>query len=246
MGNVKLKHILILLTLLILIIVFGCYNSLEPSQGNNPKSIFGNLKIGNVSYYICFEGDNYYDSTNTSYHYTGDTLIVKVIDENANGFLISGEYTKGSTLIVNIKNGVLDSTLYSAYTKSEFYVNIKNDSLIIQSPQDTDTYLSTILFGDIFPFYTYKLPLTQITTNKVVIRGWKTSFPYCECDKEGYIENLNVLNNIYSRANVIVADSPMGFDAPGKTFIYSKECGIIRTYTVSWWTKKGMGWDLLK
>jgi hypothetical protein len=241
--DIKLIHIIMVVMLITLIIVSGCDNSIEPLPG---KSIFGNLEVGNVSYYVGFEGEDYFDSTNINFHYTEDTLIVKVLDLDSNGFLIGVQYTEGSTLIQRIKSGEFDSRSHLPITESEFYVNIKNDSLIIQPPHESEAFKYTILFGDISIYYTYKLPLSQITTNKIKIRGWKTSVPYCECDSEGYIENFKILNNKYSYVNAIVDDSPMGYDASGKTFIYSQQYGIVRTYDVSWWFKTGTGWDFLK
>jgi hypothetical protein len=241
------KIFFILLTVsLIHIYIFACFQKKNPldSDVNIQGSIFSNLNVGKISYYVKFEGEDYHDPNNINFHYIKDTLRVEIINKDERGFLIDAKYTDGSTIFEKIKNGELDSSRYLPLTSCNFYADIKDDSLMIICLPDTE-YVNSILLGRIYSASPYKLSLKPIEKNKVEIRGWKTSFPYCECYNEGYTVNFRLLDNFYTRLNVIVDDKPMSRDGNGETIIYSKEAGIVRHYYTSWWINNGFGWDLL-
>jgi hypothetical protein len=191
-----------------------------------------------MSKYVLFHGNDYRNPNDTTYEYKNDTLIVEVTAVDDHGFTISEYLAPGSESLDDTgymsANGILFPDSVFVYR-----FKIENDTLILDSSGRDYSELRLV--------WMYGSPLTlgDIDDTLVSMKGWKTSFGYCECYRQGYVVNYRLLGNRYSRLNVIVNDVPMQVDAGGHAFVYSRRSGIVRCYTTNWWTNTGIGWDLL-
>ena len=231
--------------LLIFMLQHGSHGIISPHSQSTVRSVFGNLSVGDSSYYIAFRAENYSDPKNLEFRYLEDTLAVEVRSRGQKGFLICERYTDGSSIMRRIQSGETDTSKYMPHTASKFYAKYVDDVLFFSSFSDS-ALTNSLLVGSLFPNFAIKLPLADITTEKVSIRGWKTSFPYCECYNEGYATDFELLGNWYERLNVIVDDRGMVLDGVGQTWIYSREAGVVRAYYTSGMVQTSCGWDLLR
>ena len=84
---------------------------------------FENLAIGQKSYYINFKSKNPTLDSDTAFKATTDTILLKVIDKNENGFLIREEWL--NTLIL----------------PAQYYFKIQGDTLIVK-PATNQTHFN--------------------------------------------------------------------------------------------------------
>lgn len=206
-----------------------CYVHYE-SGGKNIN--FQQLAVGQSARYLGLLGEKYYMASTDDYGYTDDTLVLTIVAQDANGFKVAEAlHYQG-----DVDNGIADkdSTYY-------YYFQVQSDTLQIMpfGPGQVKSRIFTYFLRQ------QGLPLKTITGQKVVITGWKTSLPYCECRQEGYAENYGLFGVAYDTLNVLVDNSFMAVDGPGQTYVYSAASGIVRFSTYSWWTQSGYGWDLL-
>ncbi len=192
------------------------------------------LEVGQKFKYVLLLGEKYSSQNHYDFVYTGDTLELEVLDfEIPNKYLISERITAYSNMMVN------DDSYYWDNKNDVYHYNwiVQNDSLYFKNLNVNNSSLGSRLL------VSSKLSLTEFDKTEVDIIGWKTSFQYYEGDIELYSRNFTLFNNYYDRLNVYLNNSPMASDGNGRTIIYSKEHGIIKTSTYSWWTGKGLGWD---
>ena len=224
-----------LLIVFLAAILAGCHLLVDPDDG--PTSAgnrinFSNLKVGQESRYLYLAGDNYRDQATNDFHYTGDTLVVRITAVTDSGFLVEEFITPGSPIRnTGQSNEWLDST---------FPYLLKADAGLLRVVPFEREWLETKLFPG-----TDALALSPIPDPQIGINGWKTTAPYCECYHQGYAQNVEILGHNYPRLNVVVDDRFMQVDGPGTTYLYSAEDGMVRSTQVSWWTGTGQGWDLL-
>ncbi len=194
------------------------------------------FEIGQKFKYVLLKGENYSVPNNSDFVYTGDTLELEVLDIINNKYLISEKITPFSNMMVSNEE-------YYWGSKDAVYRNnwtVKNDSLNFDYSGNNNTshlLLSTSLFNE------DALPLKEFDEREVEITGWKTSFRYAEGDFNLYARNFTLFEKYYDRLNIYLNNSPMASDGAGRTIIYGKKYGIIRTSTYSWWTDTGIGWD---
>lgn len=189
--------------------------------------------VGQVSQYLGLSGEMYYTNDYDQYEYSDDTLRLEIVGKDNNGYKVAEtlHYVDEVHSWLDVEK---DSTYY-------YYLQISNDTLHLVSIGYP--YLRSRIFS--YEVSGQGLPLKAITSPKVDILGWKTSFPYCECLQQGYTEHYTLFGQEYGRLNVIVENSPMAVDGAGSTYVFSKAFGIVRFSTYSWWTQSGYGWDLL-
>jgi len=211
---------------------FCGFSETDPIPNPGPIS-FENLAIGQTSKYLGLWGEDYYNDNNDIFGYTDDTLELKIVGQDAQGFKVRESFHYVGDVVDWLKPDK-DSVYY-------YYLEIVNDTLRIH-PGQANNFLSRI-----FAYHTSKsgLPVANITSPKIEITGWKTAMTYCECRRTGFAENYSLFGQNYPLLNVVVENSPMSFDGNGETYVYSKSDGIIRFSTYSWWTQSGIGWDLL-
>jgi hypothetical protein len=222
----KLQPLIIAFATCALVATSACRKEKDPvtNQPVNSTHIdFNHLEVGQKNHYLEMLGENYSSNNDSSFVYTDDTLSMEIIGEDALGFKV-------------------EERLHAS--KDEvfvYHIQVVNDSLkIIPGP---DPLLQSRIFG--YSYNSKGLPLMDISSPLLEIKGWKTSLSYCECYQSGYFENTSILNQPYNRLNVIVNNSPMAVDGNGETFVFSAEHGIVRFATYSWWTQSGFGWDLI-
>ncbi|MCB0651938.1 MAG: hypothetical protein KDC85_11740 [Saprospiraceae bacterium] len=221
-----------------LISLFSCTNltteTPEPENQNqvyNENPIrFSALEVGQKSAYVMLIGSNYSDSLNfDDFYYFNDTLIVEIISEDENGFLVEEYTTPGSVPLYNMSD-----------TTYQYYLKVENDLLKVYHPDAQYGILSYLFWHSVD-----SLDLTPFTNQEIQIKGWKTSLEYCECDHFGYVQNYELFGMTYDYLNVSVRDFFMAVDGDGTTFVYSNTDGLVRTTSYSWWGQTGTGWDLL-
>ena len=227
--------------LLVLTTIFSACSDddlIEEEECRTPSNHidFTNPAEGQTSSYLLLTGEQYFDDNNNfSFEYTGDTLILTVESITSDGILIKEELSEGSTGEA-LSSWILDIDLPHYITAV-----IDNDS--IQFFPEVAINPASLLFGG--HVYNDKLPLTNITENETTIEGWKNGLGYCECDREGFVTDTNLLGYDYERLNIAIRNAEMQVDGPGHTYVYSANEGIVRYSIYSWWSSTGIGWDRL-
>ncbi len=229
------RHLLLFLLLATTLFIAGCCkdDDADPLTGNPIQ--FDHPAVGQSSRYLVLTGENYFSSSNDDYAYANDTLILTIVSEDPNGFRVKEEMHYLDSVHV-----VLDYEKDSVYY---YYLKVEDDSLRVR-PVGTG-YVHSRIFSGSFWYHNAGLPLQKTDAASVEILGWKTSFPYCECRKEGLAAQFDLFGVTYQNLNVIRDDSPMMLDGPGNTYVYTAGYGIVRFTEANWWTQSGYGWDLL-
>ena len=241
------KHIrsFLLFAIPVALFVFSCRkeNPPGPTGPTGPPAAglirFDSMAVGQISKYIGLTGEDYYTSNNDNYQYVDDTLVLEIVAQDANGFLVAESLHYVGDIYPWI--GEHPDSVY------HYYLEVKDDTLKakkVPSPSQWP-YPDSRIFSFRTAMNDGGLPLAQITSPKVDILGWKTSLGYCECRREAYTEDYTLFGVDYPPLNVIVENSAMAFDGNGETYVYSKETGVVRFSTYGWWTQSGYGWDLL-
>lgn len=217
--------------LLFPLLIAACHTDSQPAS-QAPAIQFEAMAVGQKSHYIALLGYDYY-STKDTFVYTDDTLQLEIIAQDNNGYLIEETFQY-----------VGDVSPWFEFEKDSirrYYVKIRNDTL--QFTPVGSPYLES----HIFTYQTSQsgLPLADFSSPKIDIHGWKTSLDYCECRRTGYTEDYTLFGEHYDRLNILIANAPMAVDGNGDTYVYSRNKGIVRFSTYSWWFQNGYGWDLL-
>lgn len=206
----------------------------SPQVFNDNPIMYCGLAVGQKSAYVMLEGRQYFNNTvNDDFNYLNDTLIVEIIGEDDNGFLVEEYFTENSEPLPMNYYSYQDSTY-------QYYLKIENDSLHFYHPES-----EYIIFSHLFWHMDGKIDLSEFDNQEVEILGWKTSLSYCECDQKGFVTDYEQFGTTYDLLNVFIHNSDMQFDGPGTTYIYSNLHGMVRTSHYGWWTQSGFGWDLL-
>ncbi len=190
------------------------------------------LSVGQQFKYVSLTAEDYWISDNTQFNYRGDTLELEVVSVVGDKYLISERITAYSNMMT-------DSVIYYWNQKDSIFHNywlVRNDSLLLD--YDRPWFKSHLMFRPNLSFNCFE-------GEEVEIQGWKTSYPYTESNVELFTTRYSLLNNRYDKLNIFINNSPMQVDGPGNTTVYSKNFGIVRTSTYSWWTGDGFGWDKL-
>ena len=229
-----------------LIVALMCLNSCNKEKQNAEEALnFGNiinyenLEIGQSSKYIFFIGNDYSDLQRSNFLYYTDTLIVEIIGQDENGFLVKENLTQYSASRTGASN--------VPFPETEFYYYL---SVIEESSEPTlivsskDSRLKTRLFQ--FSSQTSaSFLLGENEEMEIDIIGWSTSQPLYDGTLEAYTNNFESLEILYPRLNVFIDNRDIPFGAPGTANIYHKEYGLIRAIQYNASNGKGYGWDLL-
>jgi hypothetical protein len=206
----------------------------NPKVYNDNPIMFCGLAVGQQSAYILLEGSQYNNNNVLDdFIYVNDTLIVEVIAEDENGFLVKEYLTEGSAPLPMGVYQIPDSTF-------QYYLKIENDSLKYFDP-DAEYGLNSLLFW----YSSGALALDLYDNQEATIEGWKTSLPYCECNQTGYAPIYELFGVTYEDLNISIRNTDMQVDGPGTTYIYSNLYGMVKSSHYSWWTATGFGWDLV-
>ncbi len=204
-------------------------NTVSPAVG------FDDLEVGDEFNYVYFLGESYYDTDNSNYQFTRDTLNFEVCGFKDGKFVVQEKITPASAIL----NEEVDYWLPQADSVFTYLMYVRNDSLI------TEQYKDMTFQSHLFNSEPRNLTLRPYVESDYDILGWKTTFPYHEDLKEIQINNADISGNIYPSLNVLMNNIAMAADGDGLSYFYSKEDGIVRTSRYSWWTSQGVGWELL-
>ncbi|HFA48691.1 MAG TPA: hypothetical protein ENJ95_06720 [Bacteroidetes bacterium] len=200
---------------------------------NENPIMYCGMAVGQKSVYVLLEGRHYYDtSVVDDFDYLPDTLVVEIIGEDEHGFLVKEYLTEGSDISLFQSYFVPDSSY-------QYYLKIEDGFLHFFDFEDEFYIKSSLFWG-----WEDSLDL-NLFAQEVDIVGWKTTFPYCECEQMGYDPSFDLLGITYDDLNISIRNTDMQMDLPGTTFMYSNNYGMIRSSHYSWWTQSGYGWDLL-
>lgn len=228
------------------VLIFGCSKDeqiLNPPTSSQHIDLM-DLKVGQTNSYVRYEGEKYYDTTSHfDFSYTNDTIVMEIVAQDGSTFIVEESYTPGSEIL---------TSEHSEYYKQKlrYRLSIEDNKAVIE--RDTANQYSTYFF---YAFslndwgngeFKMEFDLSPITENETEIKGWKTTGGYCECYIEGFADDVVILGNEYGRCNVITNNVPMQVDGNGMTYVYNSERGFVRSFTYSWWTGGGHGFDLLK
>jgi hypothetical protein len=240
------KKILPFLVVASVLILFSCNKDeavVEPKLSDTMIQP-DNLEVGQVNYYLRFEGEKYYDnSSNNLFSYTNDTLKIEVIEELDGGrFLVQENYTPGSEILEG------ENAEYYREVK-KYYMYLENENLVIERTTD-DMYSTHLIYAFSLGEWgsggeKVEFPLSLFTEKETTIEGWKTTNEYIEAYGEYFAKDVTLLEHNFGTANVIVNNVPMQVDGNGMTYVYNRTYGFVRSFTYSWWTGGGSGWDLM-
>lgn len=193
---------------------------------------FDSMAVGQISKYLVLTGENYSSPQTDNFEYTDDTVQMKIVAKDNLGFKVEEKLIYTGDVHVWLKD-FKDSVLV-------YYINVRNDSLIATAEPGKQ------LISRLLRYYTGdgKLPLENVADPLAEIKGWKTSLPYCECDKAAYALNYTLFGQNYDRLNIRIYNSDMATDGPGRTYIFNKK-ELVRFSYYSWWTQSGYGLDLI-
>ncbi len=219
--------------LLLIVVCVSCDKNDEEGCGSpNPppsENFIEGMQVGDKLRYSLLLGENYSSGSENLYSYTGDTLVLEVLQITAAGALISESITPGSNMMA-------DPDLYY-WQKDLVYVNtwrILNDSLFVESAE---------LFFASHLLPTPRLKFSDYSEQEVEIIGWRTSYNYSEANAQLFATDYTLFGHHYDSLSVYINNQPMTYDANGSTTVYSKDAGVVRSSEYGWWTQSGRGWD---
>lgn len=199
---------------------------------NNPVN-FENLEVGQQSVYLSLKTTAPVDGNYTdNFEYQNDTLVIDIIDEDENGFLVKEYKTPLSESQGEAGNFHPDDPNY-------YYLKIVNDSLHY-SPTDPSTYFESELLGSGLRI----LPLSTFTNQEATIVGWTTTLSIYPGMTTAFTPSFELFGYIYEDLNIFIDNRYLHWDANGVTFVYSRTHGFIRTTHV-FYESGAAGWDLL-
>ena len=194
-------------------------------QTVNPPSNhinFENLAIGQKSYYVNFKSKNPTLDSDTAFKVTTDTILLKVIDKNENGFLIREEWL--NTLIL----------------PAQYYFKIQGDTLLVK-PASNQTQIESAFFNSKHALYiltdknfpVWKATRWAVLKDLGVLKGF------------GKVENVKILNKNYSAALAFHDSNQIVFDGPALSKIYTKSDGFITFQTIGGFAPYGSIFNLI-
>ena len=200
---------------------------------------FKSMAIGQSSTYIGFQGERYFQvGSEFQFEYNPDTLVVEIVEKIDGRYLWRESLTEGSDMYES-----------RDVTSFEFWVTPQTDGIFIELDETEEWYNGFLWrffgFGFSDGHTSQLLPFELSEPTPVDIIGWKTTAPYAERYSEHFDNSYQNFGLNYGFVNVIIANEEMQLDGPGKTYVWNEEYGMIRSYSVSWWTQDGYGWDLL-
>ena len=225
-----------------LIILIGCKKDEVVEQAGPSGIDILKMEVGQFNLYHAYTGENYYTPEGVNdFSYVDDTLKVEIIDKNGEEYLWKETYTLLSKSVIEQEPEALKEFTY--------WVSIDGDSIQIREAVE-NMYYSHLLYSFSLNSWNlisgkFKIPLNPAEEEETNVEGWKTTSSYHESYKEYYDPETIIKNTNYGKAHVIADNVPMQGDGNGKTYVFNSEHGLIRTFTYSWWTSTGNGFDLI-
>lgn len=230
------------LQLIIVFVAFVAFNSCSKDDSIKPQELdFGNkvqfnkLEVGQKSQYVFFIGEDYDQQGSSSYTYVTDTLVLEIIDQDDNGFLVREYLTPESASLHSASNvAFADATIV-------YYLSPEAGKLNLITKEQR---LTTRLF-QLSSKNEGSYSLDDMNEFEIKINGWSTSQPLYDGVLEGFTTNYRQLNLEFDNLNVLIDNRDVMLGGPGNTHIYSEKYGLVRATSYNASTGKGFGWDLL-
>jgi hypothetical protein len=221
------KNLILSSLLLLSLIFFSCEkstkNTVLPKYDN--KINLGKLEVGQTSVYQNLETD-FWPSDSAVFFRTTDTMQLKVVAEDENGFKIEMRYSSNPPSVTN-----------------NFYFAVQGDSLFVKpllkteqipyifSNYSSDSKVALLLNGAGLPVW---------NLNKWLIpRAIPFGVSY------GYPENLKLNGASYFKVLGHRDDGATAFDAPTIVKLYSKESGFISFQILGNRPRSAIIWNLI-
>ena len=222
-----------LVYLFITLAFFSCTSNTFEETGFIPDTTRMNLDMlqeGQTFRFALIIGDALGPDPVEEFYYTGDTLEIEVIEIFGDGIMISETITDNSP----IRTQEIDYYFNEPNTYTNEWI-IRNDSLIIG--ENSTTFRSHLLNRDILNLERIRSPLSSID-------DW-TSFIRDTTNRGNSFVGMLALNGFrYINLNLMYQmDDFLGTDGDGLLNVYSREDGIVRTFTFSNDFQNGFGWD---
>ena len=208
----------------------GSDASSPPSDG---PIRFDGLAVGQQSRYAVLVGEEYGNPRESPFRYVDGVLLAEIVGQDDNGFRVRESFEVKVDPSDDVELSWLEPDV--AY---EYHLGVDEDGLVVRRDEAEHSRL--------FPHWVDRaLPLGDIATPETDVFGWTTARPYCECYEEAYIASGKVRDTTYGRLNVVVDNEWMQVDGPGATMLYAARYGLVRSATYNWWTRRGVGFDLI-
>jgi hypothetical protein len=183
---------------------------------------FSNLQVGQTSIYVRTESANWRKDSDSTFKKTTDTVQLKVIEKDVNGFKVEEFH-------FNKKR----PTVY-------FYFNIAGDSLKVNGVPSTSGAGSALFLNDVQTFMLNDQGLTKWTTNRWII---PQNMPFGK--SFGYVENAIINGNNYAKMMGLYDSNQTVFDGPYRIKFYSNQAGFISIQNLGSMAQGGEIWNLL-
>ncbi|MEM9819760.1 MAG: hypothetical protein AAF985_01755, partial [Bacteroidota bacterium] len=194
-----------------------------------------NLEIGQKSTYLFLRGANYFDQDDyDNFQYYKDTLVLEIIGQNEDQYIISESISPGSAVL----NGVVNELIWRPAETFFYTIEIVDQQLKIMP--FNNNWIQSRIFTE-----AESLDISSFNDNEIEIKGWKTTIETCDCTEGTYVQNYKLFGVNYERLNILVNNAAFASDGAGYTFAYSPKNGVVRYSNYSPWTGRGFGWDLL-
>jgi len=211
-----------------------------PQDGIEVSSLnsfnINNLEIGQIFKYSMLVGEHFIDPNNLNFDYTGDTLILEVVDLIEDRFVIRETISKESNMFNSPEPYYWDDMNVS-YDNYWFVIE---DELYIRTT-GADQKAGSHLF-----FKEQVLPLATFTENEVLFEGWKLTEQFNVLELEAFTKNFEVLGNFFDCLNVLLDYQSTIVDGPAYIYAYSREFGVARTITFAPRFGQGYAWDRIE
>jgi len=202
-----------------------------------PNIDWSQLETGQRSTYLFFVTEGYFSiEPGSPQTFTGDTLAVDVIGKEGDKFRMREYLLPGSPALL----GKGESVLSRADSVYEYYLYVRNDSLVVESIAGRQGFRTHLFRGG----SAEPLPLQPAADLEISFTNWRTD-TLCSCYAEGSTSTLVVLGESYSQLFTVIDHFPMAYDGAGQTFTFRSDLGLVRTYAVNPWFDSVSGWDLL-
>lgn len=177
---------------------------------------FDDMRVGQKSIYAGFSSKTPHSDSDTAYKPTGDTIVLTVVAQDANGFKISEEW--------------LNSRIKTVY----YYFKIEGDSLLVR-PQPGESVTGSIIFYRKQLSYALKdMNLPVWTANRWTVmenEGIKKSF--------GKIKSVSILNQKYDNVLAYYDSTAIAWDGNAQIELYTMANGFVCFQFIGYFNPRG-------
>jgi hypothetical protein len=214
------KNVLILGSLIVFIAFISCKkDETTPNENNNIR--FDDMKVGQKSRYVKWEGFPWHGEADTTYKQVSDTVTLTIVAQDSAGFKISETHNAG--------------------TSSIYYFKIEGDSLKVKPFEPNGEFSSFVFYQ---PKTSYVLKDNNL--DKIELSRWAVPKNTSVVKKFFKAENFKINNTAYTSAISYYDTNPIIVDGPAFYSIYTKEKGFISFQRFGGFAPIGVQYNLLK